>query len=277
MTTGALAVVSVTGAAVAAIQAELGRRGAQCVKTRQTRPDYVLVCGHFPDAMSVHRVVIELRRQGWAATARPTDDDPQLMAWRNRTRPIDIGDGRLMVALPWADVDRNATPVVEIDPGGAFGAGAHPSSRLLLEALAARLQGGERVLDVGCGSGVLAIAAVVLGATAAVGIDIEDAALTATHANAVRNGVKPQVMASSVPLQTLSGTFDVIVANIGRDVLIDLAPDIERRLAPGGWVGLSGISPAQVSLVAAAFSALRVVATPRLDDWAAILGLPGDK
>ena len=227
--------------------------------------------------MTVHRVVTELRRQGWAAAARPADDDPQLIAWRNGTRPICIGDGRLLVTLPWADVERHAVPVVEIDPGGAFGAGTHPSSRLLLEALAARLQGGERVLDVGCGSGVLAIAAVVLGATAAVGIDIEDAALTATHANAVRNGVEPQVMASSVPLQAIDGTFDVIVANIGRDVLIDLAPDIERRLAPGGWLGLSGISPAQVSLVAAAFSALRVVATPRLDDWAAILGLPGDK
>ena len=135
-----------------------------------------------------------------------------------------------------------------------------------------RLQGGERVLDVGCGSGVLAISAIVLGAVAAVGIDIEDAAVTATQANAVRNGVTSQVTASSAPLKTLSGTFDVIVANIGRDVLIELAPEIERRLAPGGWLGLSGISPAQVSLVAAAFSALRVIATPRLDDWSAILG-----
>jgi ribosomal protein L11 methyltransferase len=272
MTTSALVIVSVTGADVAAIQAELGRRGAQCVKTRHSGSDYVLVYGRFPDEITVHHVVIALRRLGWAAAARPTDDNPQLIAWRNRTRPTHIGAGRLIVALPWAEVDRRTAPLVEIDPGAAFGAGAHPSSRLLLEALAMRVQGGERVLDVGCGSGVLAIAAVVLGAAAAVGIDIEDAAVTATHANAVRNGVTSRVTAASVPLQTLNGTFDVIVANIGRDVLIELAPEIERRLAPGGWLGLSGISPAQVSLVAAAFSAIRVIATPQIDDWSAILG-----
>lgn len=277
MPTGALAVISVTNSAVVAMQTELAAWGAQSVTTRQTGADYVLVCGRFPDEMTVHRLVTELRRRGCAATARPPDDNPELLAWRNGTRPVAIGGGRLLVALPWADVERGGVPVVEIDPGGAFGTGTHPSSRLLLEALAVRLQGGERVLDVGCGSGVLAIAAVILGGSGAVGVDIEDAAVTATRSNAVRNGVTSQVMASSVPLQAIGGTFDVIVANIGRDVLIELAPDIERLLAPGGWLGLSGISAAQVSLVAAAFSTLRVVETPRLDDWTAILAIARTK
>jgi len=275
MTTGALVVISVPCSAATGMQAELVKRGAESVDTRQSGPDYVLVCGRFPDEMTVHRVVTELRQKGWAAVARPTDDDPELTAWRNGTRPICIGDGRLRVALPWAEVERDTVPVLEIDPGAAFGAGRHPSSRLLLEALAARLEGGERVLDVGCGSGVLAIAAVVLGASTAVGVDIEDAAVVATSANARRNGVASQVMASSVPVQAIGGIFDVIVANIGWSVLIDLAPDIKRCLSPVGWLGLSGISTAQVSMVAAAFPGLRVVETPRLDDWAAILALPG--
>jgi ribosomal protein L11 methyltransferase len=126
-------------------------------------------------------------------------------------------------------------------------------------------------LDVGCGSGVLAIAAVRLGAASAIGIDIAAAAVSATEANAARNGVSPRVTALATPLEELDGVFDIVVANIHQDILIGMAPDLEVRLAPGGWLGLSGISPAQESRLAAAFSTIEVLATPQLDDWSAIL------
>ncbi len=267
-----LAVMAVTESEVEAAKAALSHGGAQDIATRHLGPTRILVCGRFDDESVALQAVAELRREGWAAIDRPTDDNPRLVAWNNRTQPIRIGAGRLLVGMPWAEFDRTSSMVLEIDPGGAFGAGTHPTSQLLLDALAERLQGGETVLDVGCGSGVLALAAVRLGAASAVGIDIEAAAITATQANAVRNGLAAQVTALPTPLQALTGRFDVIVANILQQTLLDLAADIEARLLPGGWLGLSGISPAQISRLSAAFPNTNVIATPRLDDWAAILG-----
>jgi ribosomal protein L11 methyltransferase len=273
MTMGSLVVVAVAAYAAAAATAELADRGALDIQPRNVGGGRSLVYGRLIDEEAARQVVAELRQRGWSAAQRPTDDDPFIIAWRNRTQPISVDDGRLLVALPWAEIDRDAAPVLEIDPGAAFGGGAHPTTQLLLEALATRLQGGETVLDVGCGSGVLALAAVRMGAASAVGIDVDPAAVAATRANAERNGLAPQVTAQATPLEELPGTFDVVLANIGQDVLIALAPEIERHLAPGGWLGLSGISPAQVSRVGVAFDATRIVATPQLDDWSAIVGV----
>jgi ribosomal protein L11 methyltransferase len=118
---------------------------------------------------------------------------------------------------------------------------------------------------------VLALAAVRLGARSAVGVDIEPAAVAATTANAARNGLADQVCAVSTPLAELTGSFDVVLANIGLDVLVELAPDVERLLAPGAWIGLSGISPTQEWRLAAGFPFANVIATPRLDDWSAVI------
>jgi ribosomal protein L11 methyltransferase len=272
VTAGDLAVVAVDDAAAAAAMAELCLQGACDLVSRVVGGGRVLVYGRFNDASATRAVVTDLRGRGWSATQRPSDDDPWIFAWRNRTQPVPIGGDRLVVALPWAEFDRSTAPFVEIDPGGAFGAGTHPTTHLLLDALATRLRGGEAVLDVGCGSGVLAIAALRLGAASAVGIDLDPAAVTATRANAERNGLGTRVTAATTPLGEVHDNFDVVLANIGLPVLIEMAPDLQRCLAPGGWLGLSGISQAQVSRLSAAFSSIRVVATPQLDDWAALLG-----
>src|SRR5207248_2337498 len=110
------------------------------------------------------------------ATARPVGGG-HLVAWQRSNRPTVVRD-RLCVCLPWSeDPPPAGVTIVDIDPGGAFGAGSHPTTRLLLAELAHRLQGGDRVLDVGCGSGALAVAAARMGAAHAVGVDIEDLAL----------------------------------------------------------------------------------------------------
>ncbi len=271
MTMGTLAVIAVSGGEIDAALTALDALGAS-PNARSAGGERVLVTGQFPTEPAAREAVATLRARGWAAIQRPMDGDPFLMAWQHRSEPIRVADGRLVVALPWAEYDRDATPIaVEIDPGGAFGGGNHPTTKLLLEVLVARLRGGERVLDVGCGSGVLAVAAVRLGAAEALGIDIDPAAVIATRANAVRNALGDQVSAQATPLRDLPAKYDAIVANIGLDVLVGMAPDLEVRLAPGGWLALSGVSPAQESRLMAAFARLRVVETTRLDDWLAIV------
>jgi ribosomal protein L11 methyltransferase len=176
------------------------------------------------------------------------------------------------VCFPWSEFDGDEPDtVVEIDPGRAFGTGAHPSTRLLLVELACSLRGGERVLDVGCGSGVLAVCAARLGARVTA-VDITDEALTATRRNAIRNGVETDVHVSATPVERLSGRFDAIVANIGATVLIELASALQSRLDPDGWLALSGLSPGQVSKVAAAYSRLEITAVRADDDWVALVG-----
>jgi ribosomal protein L11 methyltransferase len=185
---------------------------------------------------------------------------------------------RLWVCFPWSEFDRTIAPtVVEIDPGRAFGTGGHPSTALLLAELDARLRGGESVLDIGCGSGVLAVCAASLGAARVTALDVRDVAVDMTRTNAARNGVAERVDASKRSVSDLDEVFDVVVANIGAPTLIDLASDVEARSASGGWIGLSGLSPAQVSMVAAAYRQVNVVATPQLDDWSAVIALRNER
>ncbi len=223
------------------------------------------------DGRAAREVVAQLRADGHAAVLGPPDET-HAVGWRNRNRAVQVG-GKLAVCFPWADAD--AAAVVEVDPGEAFGAGTHPSTRLLAEWLAEHISGGERVLDVGCGSGVLALVAARLGAVEAVGIDIEPAAVSAAEANAQRNGLDDVTAFSTARVgEAELGTFDVVVANIIAGVLVPLAGDIGERVAPGGCLAISGISAAQTSSVAAAYRRYGIeLADPvRLDDWVSLSG-----
>ena len=223
------------------------------------------------DDATAREMVARLRVDGHAAVLGPPDE-AHAVGWLNRNCAVPVG-GKLAVCFPWANTD--APAVVEVDPGQAFGAGTHPSTRLLAEWLAEHIAGGERVLDVGCGSGVLAFVAARLGAVEAVGIDIEPAATSAAEANARRNGLDDVASFSTASVDDADlGTFDVVVANITADVLTTLAGDIAARVGPGGQMAVSGISAAQASAVAAAYRPLGIeLAHPvRLDDWVSLSG-----
>jgi ribosomal protein L11 methyltransferase len=212
----------------------------------------------------------------WPAEVVTLDLDAALDAWRAHARAVRIG--RLLVRPPWVDEPAGDPESVEVvvDPGRAFGSGAHVSTRLALAALVDHVRGGERVLDVGCGSGVLAIAAVRLGARAAVGVDVDPAAVAAARANARRNGVAGRVTVvhgDAAGGVAPAGPFDLVVANMLAPELRAVAPAVAAGLAPGGVAVVAGLLVEQCFDVLAAYRALGLheVGDPRTDEgWTAV-------
>jgi ribosomal protein L11 methyltransferase len=151
--------------------------------------------------------------------------------------PIPISP-RLWIVPTWHDAPDRRAINLKLDPGLAFGTGSHPTTRLCLRWLDDHLQGGETLLDYGCGSGILAIAAVKLGAARVDGVDIDPQAVTASRDNAALNDVAAHFC---LPGELAAGQYDVVVANILTNPLKSMAPLLAGRVRPGGQLVLSGI------------------------------------
>ena len=164
--------------------------------------------------------------------------------------PIRITD-RLWIVPSWHEAPDADAINIELDPGMAFGTGSHPTTRLCLEWLCEVVTPGCSVLDYGCGSGILGIAAAKLGAGAVLGIDIDEKAVEAARDNAARNHAAVRLQHSAVPV---GDTFDLVVANILTNPLCVLAPAISARVAPGGRVALSGVLETQAAQVVEAWA-----------------------
>jgi ribosomal protein L11 methyltransferase len=158
---------------------------------------------------------------------------------------------------------------VELGLGG-FGNGEHPTTRMLIEQLSRRITGGERVLDVGCGSGVLGLCALQLGASCVVAVDNQADSVEATRRNAALNAMDDRMRATLAPLVELDDSFDVILANIGRGAMVELAPELVRLLSRNGWLGASGFSPPQCSLVAGHLRPLVELERQTDGEWSAL-------
>ena len=163
--------------------------------------------------------------------------------------------------------------VVRLDPKRAWGTGAHASTRLALSNLQlGQVElGGASVIDVGCGSGVLAIAALLLGASSAYGIDVDRTAIPVTMENARRNGVHDRCQAAFEPLHECMHTYDVVLANILAPVLIELAPDLQRVARPGAIIVLAGLIEEQRERVIAAFDASELVRVTSDGSWCSLV------
>jgi ribosomal protein L11 methyltransferase len=224
------------------------------------------VVAAFPDRAAAEAAAAA---EGGAVRALDPDDLGYLDSWRAWAQPTRVG--RLVVRPAWlppAGTAGGGEIEVAIDPGHAFGHGGHPSTRLVLGALVERIGGGETVLDVGCGSGVLSVGAVALGAARVAAVDVDPAAVAVTHANAAANGMSSRIDARAGSLAAFAGSFDVVVANIGVVVLRHLAPALAGRLNPGGWLALSGLLTSQWPEVVTATSGLELSEVRSDEGWA---------
>jgi len=186
--------------------------------------------------------------------------------------PTRIGE-RLWIVPSWHEPPDPSAINIRLDPGVAFGTGTHPTTRLCLAWLAQNMPRGARVLDYGCGSGVLAIAAAKLGAREVIGTDIDEQALDAARANSTRNGVDARYTA---PGRLPAGQFDVVLANILANPLRLLAPMLLARVAPGGSLVLSGVLQRQAGELVATYaqvdSALPLLVWATDDGWVCLTG-----
>jgi ribosomal protein L11 methyltransferase len=254
---------------VADIHARLGELGEYAVSAKSVGEGRWVVLAAADDTGEAERLAVTLRAEGRLAVVRP-HAGPRLEAWMRDTRPIRF-EQRLSVCFAWSEHDRAGLPgLIELGPGG-FGNGDHPSTRLLIEQLLQRITGGERTLDLGCGSGVLGLCALELGAASLVAIDLKPEAIAATRRNATLNGMDQRVEAVVAPLSSIGGTFDAIVANVGRAAIVELAPQLRRLLAPDGWLAVSGISPQLCSLVAGFLHPLVEIEQRSSGEWAALV------
>ncbi len=188
---------------------------------------------------------------------------------QSQFEPIRIS-GRLWIVPSWHTAPDPTAINLELDPGLAFGTGSHPTTRLCLEWLEREIRPGSTLLDYGCGSGILGIAALKLGAADVLGVDIDASAITAAADNAARNQVSMRLAHSSA---ALSETFDRVVANILTNPLMLLAPLLSARLKPGGKLALSGVLESQAGQVIAAYAPyLPLTVGATRDGWVRLEG-----
>ncbi len=232
-------------------------------------PEYFRVKTYFPHTEAINELSARITEGlAWLAPLVPgllplnlewhcLKDEDWAEGWKQHFSATAIGK-RLIVKPSWEELpSTDGKVIVNIDPGMAFGTGTHGTTLLCLESLAALYAEPPypaRVLDVGTGSGILAIAAAALGAQRVLACDIEPESCRIAAENAARNGVAHLVEVTEAPLESLEGGFDVVVANILAEENIRLGVELTKRLAPGGILLLSGILTEKESLVTRAFA-----------------------
>ena len=196
-------------------------------------------------------------------------DRDWVQATQAQFAPLRI-ESDLWIVPTWCAPPNPDAVNVMLDPGVAFGTGSHPTTRLCLAWLRANVQRGRSVLDYGCGSGILAIAAARLGAASVTGVDIDPQALRASAANATQNGVDVEIVHADA---LLDGRFDIVIANILANPLRLLAPALAAHTATGGAIALAGILASQAADVCAAYARWFNLTVWRGEDgWALLSG-----
>jgi ribosomal protein L11 methyltransferase len=216
-----------------------------------------------------------LEDAGYRPRCRRLRDEDWENNWKQYYRPMEVGR-RLLILPEWEPVPADTELVpLRLDPGLIFGTGAHPSTRMCLEAMEDLAPKAEKVLDLGCGSGILAIAALLLGAGTALGCDIDEAAPRIAAENAALNGAEARltVLAGDATADeglraAIGGGYDLIFLNIVADVILRLLPDVPRWLRRGGTLIVSGVIKGREGEVAEALKAQGFsFEQRRMGDW----------
>ena len=198
-------------------------------------------------------------------------------AWMDDFQPLKFGE-RLWIVPSWHEAPDPDAANLMLDPGLAFGTGTHPTTALCLEWLDGQDVQGKQVIDYGCGSGILGLAALLLGANLVIGVDTDPQALEASRENARRNGVDDSKLALYLPEDEPDKQADVMLANILAQPLIGLAPHLASRTRPGGDLVLSGILSNQVREVVAAYEPWFVMDEPeQREEWIRLTGRRNDR
>lgn len=201
------------------------------------------------------------------------EDQDWERSWMDNFHPMRFGQ-RLWIVPSWHAAPEPEAVNLLLDPGLAFGTGTHPTTALCLEWLDGQAIAGCNVLDFGCGSGILAIAAKLLGAKQLTCTDIDSQALDATRDNATRNGIAEKDMLVYLPEDMPQQQFDVVLANILAGPLVELAPQLIQHTRSGGRIALSGILAEQAQQVRDAYStAFDLAPTAEKDGWVCISGV----
>jgi ribosomal protein L11 methyltransferase len=199
-------------------------------------------------------------------------------AWKVHFEPFRLSR-RVVIKPPWREVpaaliaEVPGTIVLELEPGRAFGTGLHATTSLVAQALDARepeLRGKE-LLDVGCGSGILALVALVLGADKARGLDIDEAATDVANENAQRTGLADRFHADTTDVAAVEGRWPIVLANIQAEVLVELKPALAARVLPGGLLVLSGVLEMHERAVMDAFADFTLEEATRKGEWVCLV------
>lgn len=206
-------------------------------------------------------------------TRRVVEGDDWLEIWRKHFRPLHIG-ASVVIVPEWIDYDKeDGEVIIKLDSNMAFGTGEHETTSMCLKLLQDYLKEGDVCIDVGCGSGILGIAAVKLGAKLAYLTDIDDIAVKSAKHNCLNNGVSAKaVVAHSDLLNDAEIKGDIMLANITGEILCRLAPSIPKNLKNGGTLILSGIIESRLDMVIKAFTAqnLKLEKKVKEGEWFAL-------
>jgi ribosomal protein L11 methyltransferase len=225
--------------------------------------------------------------EGAAVSETSVSDDDWSLGWRTHFQPFRVGE-RLVIKPSWEpwppadrpDLARGDDLVLEIDPGGAFGTGTHPSTQLALRAMERHVRPGDRVVDVGCGSGILSLAALLLGAQHVLALDFDPAAVECARANLEGQGWRRRAsLLVANGLSALRLRADVVVANITAEAAVRTARQASTRLGPGGRYIAAGFLETDLADVHTALAAILqgTVETDRSEAWASVVvALPSE-